>query len=66
MAVLPGGRAGRAQAGKSAARAQRGALARGQVAMAGQHGDAVNSDPMMSAIVFALLVLLVIVLILAA
>lgn len=39
---------------------------RGQVAMAGQHGDSVRSDPMMSAIVLALLVLLVIVLILAA
>jgi hypothetical protein len=34
--------------------------------MAGQHGDSVSSDPLMSAVVLALLVLLVIVLILAA
>jgi|KBSSwiStaDraftv2_1062776.scaffolds.fasta_scaffold11957584_1 hypothetical protein len=34
--------------------------------MAGQHGNTANSDPMMSAIVLALLVLLVIVLIAAA
>jgi hypothetical protein len=34
--------------------------------MSGQHGEPISSDPMMSAIVGALLVLLVIVLILAA